>query len=353
MNSDFGILGLREGQSEPLTRELRTALDRLFQMVCATSPFTEGGAEATAFLHRINLCRAVLADESDAGRMKDVCDSLLDLCQQTLDQVRRERVVAGNELEAVISMVRDAVATIAGQEQSNRLKDDDSATRLGALQQVTDIKQLKARLAQEVAELKQRAEERAAQWHDMAGTLESRVATLEQQLVESRAEAMHDPLTGVSNRRGLEGAFRHLQPERRPLTLAVVDIDGFKALNDALGHAAGDDALRVIAKTLQASVRHHEIVARIGGDEFVLIMLDVTLGQTEHRLRAILAALTTAATTAAGSRLTASCGVAEFSAGDTFDSLLHRADQALYDAKRHGKNRVVARKTPFIRSLLG
>jgi diguanylate cyclase (GGDEF)-like protein len=351
MNSEFGILGLREGVSEPLIRELRAALDRLFQMVCAASPFPEGGADGTAFRHRINLCRAVLADESDADRMKDICESLLGLCQKTLDKVRRDRAVAGDELESVISIVRDAMATITGQEQSYRDRQADSASRLGALQQVPDIGELKARLAYEVTELKHLAEERAAQWRETAGSLESRVATLEQQLQESRAEAMHDPLTGISNRRGLETSFSLMQPERRPLTLAIVDIDGFKALNDARGHAAGDETLRVIAKTLQASVRTHEVVSRLGGDEFVLVMLDVTLAQSEHRLRSIIAALTSAATPVAGSRLTASSGVAEFSAGDTFDSLLHRADQALYDAKRLGKNRVVSRQAPFIRNL--
>jgi diguanylate cyclase len=124
------------------------------------------------------------------------------------------------------------------------------------------------------------------------------------------------------------------------LSLTLLDLDHFKALNDRWGHQAGDKALQAVASKIQALLRATDLVARYGGEEFVILMPSTT-GQ-----EALVAADKLRRELAGGAyhfrgtpiRLTVSCGVSEFVSGDTPDSVLRRADEALYLAKREGRN---------------
>ncbi|RJG55071.1 GGDEF domain-containing protein [Sphingobium terrigena] len=161
-----------------------------------------------------------------------------------------------------------------------------------------------------------------------------------------RRQMRHDPLTNVLNRRGLdEAATRAIANARRynrPLALVVCDLDGFKALNDGHGHIAGDAALRGFAQLLTSAVRRGDIVARMGGDEFGLLLVETeaaAAADVMERVRAEIACLVLP--NAPRAQLRASFGVAELQAGDEqLDDLVARADAALYDAKRNGKDRV-------------
>jgi diguanylate cyclase (GGDEF)-like protein len=158
-----------------------------------------------------------------------------------------------------------------------------------------------------------------------------------------------DALTGVLNRRGfdeqLSAEFTRSRRYSRPLSLLLIDIDDFKQVNDALGHLTGDFVLASIAQALSASVRASDIVARQGGDEFAVV-----LPETDH-----VAAETVAEKLRSRSRehsmahegtelaATISIGVATLPAKDmSVHGLIEQADEALYAAKRAGKDRVVA-----------
>jgi two-component system cell cycle response regulator len=157
--------------------------------------------------------------------------------------------------------------------------------------------------------------------------------------------AVTDSLTGLYNRRYLTAHLAStvdgLAAEGKPLALAMVDIDHFKAINDSHGHAAGDGVLRDIAELLKRSLRATDMVARLGGEEFVVVMPDTDVGMAEavtRRLRRVIAEAT-----AAKVPITVSIGVAAMlGPGDTPERLLKRADDALYEAKRGGRNRVIA-----------
>lgn len=161
-----------------------------------------------------------------------------------------------------------------------------------------------------------------------------------------RRQMRHDPLTDVLNRRGLdEAAVRAIANARRygrPLALVVCDLDGFKALNDGHGHIAGDAALRGFAQLLGSAVRRGDIVARMGGDEFGLLLVETdaaAAADVMERVRAEIGCLILP--NAPHARLRASFGVAQLQAGDEqLDDMVARADAALYDAKRDGKDRV-------------
>jgi diguanylate cyclase (GGDEF)-like protein len=159
--------------------------------------------------------------------------------------------------------------------------------------------------------------------------------------VEHRSAAALDPLTGMLNRHGLAGRFAELraQAERTgsPISVALVDLDGFKSVNDEHGHGRGDDVLRGVAATLSAHLRSFELAYRIGGDEFVVVLPGVALPEAIE----IAERLRRRVEQAPGLGVTLSIGVSS-AAGDgaVYETLYARADEALYRAKLAGRNRV-------------
>ena len=162
-------------------------------------------------------------------------------------------------------------------------------------------------------------------------------------------QAMIDPLTSAANRRGFERALvselERCDRHGHPCALVIVDLDDFKQVNDLHGHEAGDDALVTVAERLRESVRAADTVARLGGEEFALLLPETDLpGALVVAERARMAFEAAGVRTKEGDRLTvtASFGVADFPASRDRATLMREADQALYTAKRLGKNRVVA-----------
>jgi diguanylate cyclase (GGDEF)-like protein len=143
-------------------------------------------------------------------------------------------------------------------------------------------------------------------------------------------------------------------PNRPGFVMAMIDVDDFKAINDRLGHVVGDRVLVTVAETLVRGLRADDMVARIGGDEFSVLALGLTLTQAEGRFAAIGRAVQEAckAIVEDGVAPSISIGLAECSAGDTVRSMLQRSDAALYQAKRTGKGRLATKAAPLIRDLL-
>jgi len=155
-----------------------------------------------------------------------------------------------------------------------------------------------------------------------------------------------DELTGLYNRRylqsKLESELQHSLRLDQPLSLVMLDLDDFKAVNDLYGHAFGDVVLARLAAVIRASSRELDVACRYGGEEFALIMPG-THGEdavhTAERVRARFAAEVFTAENGEGLNVTVSLGVSELRKDDTADTLLERADRAMYRAKRLGKNR--------------
>lgn len=188
-------------------------------------------------------------------------------------------------------------------------------------------------------------------------TLESRlketrgeIETLRETLEAVRVEALTDPLTGIANRkhfeemlaRAIEGAVQ----QRAPLALIVIDIDRFKHFNDTFGHLTGDQVLRLVSMTMRENVKTKATLARFGGEEFGVILPDTTLDtayKTAEQIRQSVMAreLVKRSTGESLGKVTVSLGVAAFRPDDTGVSLLERADQCMYAAKRMGRNRTL------------
>jgi diguanylate cyclase len=188
----------------------------------------------------------------------------------------------------------------------------------------------------EIAEAKRQAEQ-----------AESRVRKLQAELAQVSEQISQDQLTGALNRRGLDDAMQReiARAERRKvaLSVAVLDLDNFKRLNDTYGHQAGDDALVHMTRVVKKALRPTDIVARFGGEEFIILYTDTALAQAAEITRRLQRELTKRYFLHNNDRLliTFSAGVAQFKAGESQELLIARADRAMYQAKLQGKNRVV------------
>lgn len=216
---------------------------------------------------------------------------------------------------------------------------------LGAAGDVTHFVAIKADVS-----ARRQAEEALAGAHQ---ELAARVAEIESLNEQLRERAIRDPLTGLHNRRYFEetagrDAARAVRTGE-PLAILVIDIDHFKAVNDQHGHAAGDLVLRVLAEILTAGVRDSDLVCRIGGEEFVVLLpgaaMDVACERAET-VRAEFAATPIDPGDGNEIRSTVSVGVAVFRGeGESHEAALGRADAALYQAKRAGRNRIARAET--------
>ena len=178
------------------------------------------------------------------------------------------------------------------------------------------------------------------------GKLQSLTGILKERSLKLETEALTDPLTGMHNRRFFDEALKQYVQEftriDKPLGLMLIDLDHFKAINDTHGHDSGDEVLKAVAYCLFEHTRFHDVVARIGGEEFAIIVPNL---ETDHlhrfaeKLREELARLKV---DAEGQKLaiTASIGVVSAQPGDEYAALMKRADVNLYMAKRSGRNRV-------------
>jgi diguanylate cyclase (GGDEF)-like protein len=166
---------------------------------------------------------------------------------------------------------------------------------------------------------------------------------------EARRQADLDALTGLHNRRyfheSLQRECARAQRYGRRLALVVLDLDDFKAINERIGHLAGDGVLAEAAERMRSVVRAADIPCRVGGDEFAVILPESGIGQADQLYRRIEAAIS-ARPIGQVQRLTLSAGVAELGEKDDARSLFERADEALYRAKEAGKSRVVPSVVP-------
>ena len=194
----------------------------------------------------------------------------------------------------------------------------------------------------------QRHRDDIGQAREQAELAERRVRELEAELEQVSGQVREDQLTGTLNRRGLEDAMQRevARAERRkaPLCVAVLDLDNFKKLNDTYGHQAGDEALVHLTNVVRKTLRPTDILARFGGEEFIVLFGDTRIGQAVEVMRRLQRELTRRFFLHNNERLliTFSAGVAALHTGESQESVFARADKAMYQAKLQGKNRVVA-----------
>ncbi|MEM9670101.1 MAG: GGDEF domain-containing protein [Pseudomonadota bacterium] len=185
--------------------------------------------------------------------------------------------------------------------------------------------------------------------NDGLAASKEQISKLNRELDEVQSQSLKDPLTNVANRRAFDKALKReiklAMEAGTPLSLALVDIDFFKRVNDTLGHQTGDDVLIKFAQILHGNVKGQDLVSRYGGEEFAIILSESRLFSAHNlmvKIKKIVEEMEffSADGAARVGRLTSSFGVAEYQAGEDADAFVMRADMQLYKAKSEGRNRV-------------
>jgi diguanylate cyclase (GGDEF)-like protein len=178
-----------------------------------------------------------------------------------------------------------------------------------------------------------------------AAAAEQRVADLEERLAYLEGLSVTDELTAVLNRRGfLLELTRAISAAARggpQGVLIVCDLDGFKAINDLYGHRTGNEVLRQVADGLRQRVRKNDVVGRLGGDEFALLLIGASFSNARRKCLSLTRALSSTPPEVEGTPipLSASFGLVQYDGGEDQETLLHRADMAMYAQKRAGAER--------------
>ena len=247
----------------------------------------------------------------------------------------------------------------AAQELDSELREQVGGLH-SSVQEATDLNSLKevvgTRLDGLLSTMDQYQRQRGELEHALSGrlqTLVERVASMEQEakgfrdhIEEQRQKALTDPLTGLPNRAAWderqELEVARWQRYGGELLMAVLDIDLFKRINDNYGHLAGDKVLKIIATELAKRLRKTDFIARFGGEEFVLLIPGTPLEGAQQLLETLRTAIESCPFHFKGERvtITLSAGVSAFAAGERAEQVFERADQALYRAKRSGRNRI-------------
>ena len=167
--------------------------------------------------------------------------------------------------------------------------------------------------------------------HDLSTAAHERVMTLEQRIAHLETMVSSDELTGLLNRRGFLGAFTRANASAKRGgpggVIVVCDLDGFKKVNDLLGHAQGDELLRQLGAILRRKIRKMDAAARMGGDEFALMLVGLSLAAAKRKCQWLDRVINTVG-------IGASFGLASFDGAESEEIVLHRADMAMYEDKR-------------------
>ncbi len=278
------------------------------------------------------------------GRQKE---SILKYIQRQKTYIKERE----KEFREIIDLM---TAAMSGMNDENRDFYTSIRTQGEHLEQITlldDIKRIKQDLYQEVEKLQSLVRRKEEQDQNALEALSSQVDVLKRELDKALQSANTDGLTGVYNRKALDGYLLSLvdrnRVSRQPFSLLMMDLDHFKKLNDTYGHTTGDRMLVAFADKCRQSVRSDDFVARYGGEEFTVILPGASLRNALKKAKLI-------CKTIAGSRyaaddspnpeaisVTVSIGVSAYQKGDTAQSIIERADNCLYKAKKNGRNRAI------------
>lgn len=333
-------------------------LDKLLELVCENASDGDQVRES-AFRCELKLPQKEILESRSDKVPNSTAQSTLDLCNQQFKESRKLRLERDEKITELILFLRKSLNGLSGDSQKYHNSLTDTAERIGRLSDVRDIQDLKSRIAAEVSELNRIVKEKQEQERSQYVELSEKVVQLQTKLKKAKAEASIDSLTGIANRGRFDWTIRHWiqdhKEQESAFTIALFDLDDFKQINDTHGHQTGDQVLASIAGELGRSIRSCDFLARYGGEEFVVLSEGIKLNQSEDRFGKILDQIAGTPIRCSSSlnesidiSLTASCGVAEYALGESIEDLIKRADEALYEAKRSGKNRVVTKRRPLL-----
>jgi len=265
--------------------------------------------------------------------------------------IKQSLVDAKTTLKSLMTTFIDRLGEVTEQTGEYHSKIASYSQKIGGADNLTELSHLLDDIMRDTRAIQssaQRSHEELLATRKQAHEAEEKVRQLEEEL-EQVSEKMHeDQLTGALNRRGMDEAMdreiKRADRQQTPVSLALLDIDNFKQLNDTLGHQAGDQALVHLTVVIKETLRPTDEVARYGGEEFIIIMSETGLEEAMATITRLQRELTKKFFLHNNERklITFSAGVALRTAHEAAEDVIARADKAMYQAKKTGKNRVVA-----------
>ena len=258
------------------------------------------------------------------------------------------------ELKDIIEILTGAMVALDSENQQYNQKILAESEKIERITYLDDIKKIKQALIQEIEQIRATVKEKQSRDNIKLEILSKQVKTLNVQLEKARTESLTDGLTGIYNRKAFDHKIGELVQKNTvshlPFSLLMLDIDDFKMINDTYGHQIGDRVILAIVNKCRHSIRGEDFLARYGGEEFVIILPGASLKNAVKKANQIcksIAATRYSLDEIHGSptlSITVSIGVSSHQNADTTATVTQRADQALYAAKRAGKNRVFSEK---------
>lgn len=253
---------------------------------------------------------------------------------------------AAQDVNKMLQEVMTLVNNFSGETSNYNKGVDQSLNTLTKSLEETDVKSVVKNLVEATTALKKSGE----QMNKKLEESKTEISNLRKNLQQVTNESQRDFLTGTYNRKTFERFYdeyaAHAKQSNTPLCMIVIDIDHFKQFNDKFGHLIGDEVLKIVARSLTDSLKGRDIVARFGGEEFIVLLqetpIDIAMKVADMVRKTIASKeLKRKDTGQIYGTITVSMGVSEFRAQtDTLSSFLKRADDALYKSKREGRNRV-------------
>lgn len=325
---------------EGLVRLLRLLVENVSEMV-----------EDDKWLHgQIAALQEIVAKPLDRRAIADAERSLRDavIKQGTL---KHSLTDAKATLKSLMTTFIDRLGELTASTGEYHSKIEGYSQKIGKADNIAELGHILKDVMQDTRVIQasaMRSHEELLQHKKEADAAEARIRELEHELEEVSELVREDQLTGALNRRGLdetiERELKRADRSRSPISVALLDIDNFKHLNDSLGHQAGDLALKHLTKVIKETLRPADTVGRYGGEEFLIVLPDTDLHAAVEAMQRLQRDLTKKFFLHNNERVlvTFSAGVALRGAEEDADDLVVRADKAMYKAKQTGKNRVVA-----------
>jgi len=353
---------LRDGPTAPLRAQVESLCERARRLLAHRHHLVDE-------LHRLTQeMSAGLAEVAEEGSwVKGQTESLrlslgespsvrsVRAASEMLGQTRARQARVRAERDSARAALKDAISQMLTEldalgEHTGRFSDSvasyvDTITNADSLESLASVVRQMVEDGRAVHGLVSETQGRLNEGRQRAAELEARVQSLESELRRLSDEVSTDVLTEVANRRGLMQAFdvetARLERQGGELAIGLLDIDNFKKLNDTLGHSVGDIALKSLAGHVQKQLRAVDIVARFGGEEFVVMLPGVVVEEAQVTLTRLQRTLSASLFMHDGREVfvTFSAGVTRYRPGEALEAALERADEALYEAKRTGKNR--------------
>jgi diguanylate cyclase len=308
------------------------------------------------FRARLHSYRQRLASTSGTADYAKYSGECLQICDEYFKLTRIYMSERETGFGEIIQTLRESIGMLAGDTDGYNGQLVQASERFNRLTEIQDVQKLKKQIQMECREFNRVVVEKQQRDKDSYSKLNRRIEVLQRSLEQTRVEASLDGLTRLANRASFDKALSRWvaahNSAKNPFILALLDLDNFKSINDRHGHSVGDRVLHSAAQWFRKCVRSNDFLARFGGDEFAILLSDLSLEQAFTRFAALLEGIASTSNKLSvpgdlvSLSFTVSCGLAEFVAGETGASLSKRADAAMYEAKRQGRNRVVIAGPP-------